>query len=60
ANLRSRAASSHDRPAKGASLAHVSLRGERWGGGRQPGETLDQSGDSHPQRIGGRQPGETL
>ncbi|MEO6077077.1 MAG: hypothetical protein ABIP56_09755, partial [Dokdonella sp.] len=47
ASSRSRAASSHDRPAKGASLAHVSLRGERWGGGRQPGETLDQIGNGH-------------
>ena len=30
------------------------------GGGRQPGETLDQSGDSHQQRTGERQPSETL
>ena len=46
ASTRSRSASSHDRPATGACLGHVSVRAERWLGGRQPGETLDQFGDS--------------
>ena len=45
ARSRSGAASSHDRPATGAPLGHVSVRAERWLGGRQPGETLDQCGD---------------
>ena len=31
---------------RAASLAHVSLRGERWGARRQASETLDQSGNS--------------
>ncbi len=51
ASLRSRAASSHDRPATGASLGHVSVRAERWLGGRQLGETFYKYGDSQRKRL---------
>ncbi|MEO6075679.1 MAG: hypothetical protein ABIP56_02630, partial [Dokdonella sp.] len=44
-------------PAKGASLAHVSLRRERWGGGRQPGETLDQFSESRQERSESKEAG---
>ncbi len=45
---------------KSGALGHVSVRSERWLGGRQPGETLDQSGDSQPERNRSRLTGETL
>ena len=48
ANSRSRAVSSHDRPATGASLAHFSLRGERWVARRQARETLYKFGNNQP------------
>ena len=56
---RSRAASSHDRPAKGASLGHVSVRAERWLARRQAHEAIDQTGDNQT-REHGWQPGEAL
>ena len=51
ASMRSRATTPHDRPATEVSLGHVSVRAERWLGGRQPGETLDQLDESESFRI---------
>ena len=51
---RTRSAQPNGRQARGASLGHVSVRAERWLGGRQPGETLNQFGGSRKERRGWR------
>ena len=57
---RTRTAQPGGRHARDASLAHVSLRGERWLARRQARETLYKPGVRQQVKSGGWQPGETL